>query len=432
MSVPLPLLAELDEPSDAELIDSVRSGHNDAYGLLYRRHAGSAVALARQLTGSAAEADDLVAEAFAKVLITLRAGGGPDTAFRAYLLTTLRNTLYDRARRDRRVELSDDMTRHDRGVQWEDTAVARLESSLAARAFNRLPERWQTVLWHTEVEQESPAQVAPLLGLTPNGVAALAYRAREGLRQAYLQEHLTDDVDIPHQATVNRLGAWARGGLSPRQRARVDGHLASCTQCRILAAELKDVNGRLRGFVAPVVLGSAAAAYLATHAGGGAGTAADAVAAAGSATAGGAAAGTTAVGSTAPATAGTAAAAGTVSGSTAAGTTAAGTTAAGTTAAGTAAAGTTAAAAGTAAAGAAAAGAAAAGLAGAGSVIGTVTAWVAGTSAGQAVAATVAAVVIGAATVVATPEGTSPAGSPVAAATRNPGSAGLPGSDEQC
>src|SRR5215217_7685762 len=257
MSVPLPLLAELDEPSDAELIDSVRSGHNDAYGLLYRRHAGSAVALARQLTGSAAEADDLVAEAFAKVLVTLRAGGGPDTAFRAYLLTTLRNTLYDRARRDRRVELSDDMTRHDRGVQWEDTAVARLESSLAARAFNRLPERWQTVLWHTEVEQESPAQVAPLLGLTPNGVAALAYRAREGLRQAYLREHVSDGAGARCQWAVERLGVWARDALSARERAKVDDHLARCDRCRPLGAELRDVNGGLRGIIAPLVLGPA-------------------------------------------------------------------------------------------------------------------------------------------------------------------------------
>src|SRR4051812_25378003 len=266
MSVPLPRPAEYAEPGDAELIESVRSGDSEAYGVLYRRHAHSALALARQLTGSRAEADDLVAESFAKVLDMLRAGGGPDSAFRAYLLTTLRHALYDRARRDRRLELSDDMTRHDPGVPWEDTAVADLESALAARAFHKLPERWQTVLWHTEIEQESPAEVAPLLGLTANGVAALAYRAREGLRQAYLQEHLADGVGREHRATVNRLGAWARGGLSVRQRARVDAHLAVCGQCRALAAELEDVNGGLRAVIAPLVLGtSAAAAYLAGH-----------------------------------------------------------------------------------------------------------------------------------------------------------------------
>jgi RNA polymerase sigma factor (sigma-70 family) len=287
MSVPLPRTAELGdpiEPGDAELIEAVRSGDLEAYGLLYRRHAASAATLARQLTGSPAEADDLVAEAFARLLDVLRNGGGPDAAFRAYLLTTLRNTRYDRARRDRKLEWSEDMTRHDLGVPWEDTAVAGLETSLAARAFHRLPERWQMVLWHTEVERETPAEVAPLLGLTPNGVAALAYRAREGLRQAYLQEHLANGVGREHEATVNRLGAWARGGLTPRQRARVEAHLATCPDCRALASELEDVNSGLRGLLAPLLLGPAAA-------GGAGGAAAGGAAAGGAAVAGGVAAG---------------------------------------------------------------------------------------------------------------------------------------------
>lgn len=257
MSVPRPRAAAA-VPSDIELVAAVRSGSAEAYELLYRRHSRAARAVARQLTGSRADADDLVAEAFAKLLATLRGGGGPDRAFRAYLLTTLRNTLYDRARRDRRVELSDDMTRYDPGVQWEDTAVAALESRLAARAFGTLPERWQTVLWHTEVQQRSPAEVAALLGLTPNGVAALAYRAREGLRQAYLQEHLAGGTDSAHRATdghrvmdahratVDRLAAWVCGGLSGQQRARAGAHLGACPRCQALRAELEHVNGSLR------------------------------------------------------------------------------------------------------------------------------------------------------------------------------------------
>jgi RNA polymerase sigma factor (sigma-70 family) len=97
-------------PSDAELIDSVRGGDTSAYGSLYERHVGAAYNLARQLTRSTAEADDLVAEAFAKVLDTLRDGRGPDSAFRAYLLTALRHTAYDKTRRDRKLELAEDVT----------------------------------------------------------------------------------------------------------------------------------------------------------------------------------------------------------------------------------------------------------------------------------------------------------------------------------
>jgi len=83
------------------------------------------------------------------------------------------------------------MEAFDRGVPFADPAVADLERTIVARAFASLPERWQAVLWHTEIEGARPADMAPLLGLTANSVAALAYRAREGLRQAYLQMHLS-------------------------------------------------------------------------------------------------------------------------------------------------------------------------------------------------------------------------------------------------
>ncbi|KAA2260908.1 sigma-70 family RNA polymerase sigma factor [Solihabitans fulvus] len=259
--------ADVQGPSDAELIESVRGGTIESYGQLYQRHVSAAHNLARQLSRSSAEADDLVSEAFAKVLDTLRAGRGPDSAFRAYLLTALRHTAYDKTRRDRKIELSDDVTTvadTDKvSVPFRDTAVAGLERSMAAKAFARLPERWQAVLWHTEIEGQSPAEVAPLLGLTPNGVSALAYRAREGLRQAYLQVHLAENTAERCRATVDRLGAWIRNGLSKRETAQVETHLDGCDQCRALAAELADVNGALRGIIAPLVLGAGTTGYLA-------------------------------------------------------------------------------------------------------------------------------------------------------------------------
>lgn len=281
--------ADVAGPSDAELIEAVRKGTVSAYGALYERHVASAYNLARQLARSPAEADDLVSEAFAKVLDTLRGGRGPDSAFRAYLLTALRHTAYDKTRRDRKVELSDDVSTVS-GVslsavseEFDDTAVAGLERSLAAQAFARLPERWQAVLWHTEIEGQSPQEVAPILGLTPNGVSALAYRAREGLRQAYLQVHLAETTDRHCRAAAEKLGAWTRGGLAKREKAQVEVHLDMCDRCRALAAELADVNGAMRLFIAPVVLGIGAAGYLASTTGTATVTAGAAVVAGGSA-----------------------------------------------------------------------------------------------------------------------------------------------------
>ena len=284
-------------PSDAELIDAVRKGTLTAYGELYERHVASAYNLARQLTRSPTEADDLVSEAFAKVMETLKAGRGPDSAFRAYLLTALRHTAYDKTRRDRRVELAEDVGAvsgvkpESVSVPFTDPAVAGLERSLAARAFERLPERWQAVLWHTEIEGQSPAEVAPILGLTPNGVSALAYRAREGLKQAYLQVYLAETTQQSCRATTDRLGAWVRGGLSKREKAQVEAHLDECERCRALAAELADVNSALRIYIAPLVLGTGTVGYLAAAAtAGGAAATGGAVALGAAGAAGGAAA----------------------------------------------------------------------------------------------------------------------------------------------
>jgi RNA polymerase sigma factor (sigma-70 family) len=252
----------LEDPSgctDAELIAAVRAGDRAAYAQLYERHERAARRMARQLSASPHDVDDLVAEAFARVFDMLSSGRGPDSAFRAYLLTAVRNGMYERARRDRRLELSEDMARHDRGVPWVDPAEAELNSALAARAFASLPERWRTVLWYSEVEQESTAEVGSRLGLRPNAVAALAYRAREGLRQAFLQAHASGCADEACRATVARLGGWTRDRLSTGDAAKVDAHLATCRRCRQVAAELEDVNSGLRGLLAPLLLGGVAA-----------------------------------------------------------------------------------------------------------------------------------------------------------------------------
>src|SRR3954452_17124250 len=138
--------------TDTALLTAVRAGDTGAFGTLYERHRASARQLAYGLVRDPADVDDLVAETFVKVFASLRAGRGPLVAFRAYLHTTMRHVCYHRARRDRRLQFTDDLSRYDAGVPFQDPALARLERAYAARAFRELPPRWRTVLWHTEVE----------------------------------------------------------------------------------------------------------------------------------------------------------------------------------------------------------------------------------------------------------------------------------------
>ena len=225
---------------DTDLLAAVRAGDTAAYGTLYERHRQSARQLAYALAHDPADAEDLVAETFAKVFATLRAGRGPLVAFRAYLNTTLRHVNYHRARRDRRLEFTDDLSRYDPGEPFHDPTVEGLERAYAAQAFRQLPARWRDVLWMTEVEGAGPAEIAPRLGISPNAVAVLAHRAREGLRRLYLQQHVALADHPECRWAGERLGGHVRRHLAPRDATRVHAHLAWCADCRARAVELAE------------------------------------------------------------------------------------------------------------------------------------------------------------------------------------------------
>ncbi|MPZ81347.1 MAG: sigma-70 family RNA polymerase sigma factor [Actinophytocola sp.] len=252
----------LEKMPDAALIAAVREGDPSAFGVLYERHLVSAKRAASCLAGTPAEREDLVAEAFTRVLRMLREGRGPDEEFRPYLLVTLRNTAIHTTTRRGPVALYADVP-DVVPVSDADPVIDRWHANMAADAFASLPERWRVVLWHTEVEKESPATVAPMLGMRPNSVAALAYRAREGLRQAYLKLYLSAPARRECVPTVNKLAGWVRHNVPAPLTSKINRHLNTCSDCRARADALSKVNAELRGVLAPVVLGAPlAAAYL--------------------------------------------------------------------------------------------------------------------------------------------------------------------------
>jgi RNA polymerase sigma factor (sigma-70 family) len=253
----------LDQISDAELIAAVRAGNGDAFGVLYERHLLAARRAAACLAQTAMEREDLVAEAFTRVLRMLREGRGPEEEFRPYLLVTLRNTAINSKTRGVPMSLYADVPDVSPTEAADDPVINRWHAAVAADAFASLPERWRVVLWHTEVENESPASVAPLLGMRPNSVAALAYRAREGLRQAYLRQHVPEPPRQECRSLMYKLAGYVRHGIPLPLYRKIDKHLAGCAGCRNRVQALRAVNDELRGLLGPVVLGAPlAAAYL--------------------------------------------------------------------------------------------------------------------------------------------------------------------------
>ncbi|MFF8292834.1 sigma-70 family RNA polymerase sigma factor [Streptomyces sp. NPDC016309] len=284
-------------PSDAELVRRTRGGDDSAYEELFRRHAEAVRRYARTCCRDAHTADDLTAEVFARTLQAVRGGAGPRQAVRAYLLTTVRRVAASWTSTSRREQLVEDFAVFAadavRASAVSDAATLELgadvramheaEQSLAMRAFRSLPERWQAVLWHTTVEEESPSEVAPLFGLTANATAVLASRAREGLKQAYLQAHVSRSLTAGGDCAryADRLGAYARGGLRMRAERGLRRHLEECARCRLAAGELEQVNAGIPALLPAAVVGWFAAGYSVKAAGLAAGGAAGAAGAVG-------------------------------------------------------------------------------------------------------------------------------------------------------
>ena len=243
--------------SDESLVLLARAGDKSAFAELWQRHARSGIRVARQFTSSS-DADDLVSEAYVRIYQRVLAGGGPEGAFRPYLYTTIRNLAARWGQSNKSINV-DDIGDFEAVIEGEDPAMVALDRTLTVRAFRSLPDRWQSVLWYTEVEGMDPHEVAPMLGISANGVAALAYRAREGLRKAWLQAHISDATATGDcRWTIARLGDYARNGLTARERERVDEHLGTCAKCSIISEEVDEVGSRLALVMIPLILGGTA------------------------------------------------------------------------------------------------------------------------------------------------------------------------------
>ena len=219
-----------------------------------------------------------------KVYIAIKAGGGPEDDFRYYLRSSVRNTYVSMVRARRTAPAGDAIEEVIGDDGAEAATVTRFDGSVTARAFLSLPTRWQEVLWYTEVEGLSREHTASLLGMKANAVSALAFRARDALRTAWIQQHVSGQqgLDKDCEAVTPLLGAHSRQSLPRRDRVRVEQHLTDCGRCTSVVDELADLltPGRLALVLLPVLAGGVTAAAFASKIAAGSAVAASASASA--------------------------------------------------------------------------------------------------------------------------------------------------------
>lgn len=204
--------------------------------------------------GNKPDAEDVTQEAFLKVVAAMERGNGPETAFRPYFLRAVRTAAADHWAGQAKETPTDDTG----DTPVEDASLASLlhrdNPELVMKAFQSLPLRWMTVLWHAEVEREPPRKIAPILGMEPGAVSALLLRARKGLREAYLSAYVEAPLRSDCEPTFPYLAATVLGTSSARDRRKVNEHTRDCEDCAKVLAQLTDVGATMRGIVAPFVL----------------------------------------------------------------------------------------------------------------------------------------------------------------------------------
>ena len=156
------------------------------FSALYRSWYRPMLLYARSLTGDLAAAEDLVQNAFAKALLSYRAGG----SVRAWLATVLRNEFLSQKRREKMyaVPLQEAEVAAVPGSDPLEGLLVQEQQRQVYEAVLALPEAYRETIVQSAVLGLSDAEIAALRGISQESVRQLRHRARVRLKRMLKEE----------------------------------------------------------------------------------------------------------------------------------------------------------------------------------------------------------------------------------------------------
>ena len=178
-----PLAVTAATSEDAELAARCRAGDLAGYERLYARHGARMKNVARNLLGSAIDAEDAVQETFLKVQRSI-AGFRGQSSFVTWTYRILINTCYDARRsRMRKKEVANDESEDlSRPEPRAPGAHPSLRMALE-RALASLTKHQRDVFLLYEVEGFHHAEIAGMLDITETASKNTLFQAKRNLRQ---------------------------------------------------------------------------------------------------------------------------------------------------------------------------------------------------------------------------------------------------------
>ena len=186
----MPLKADSQEPA------LPKDDQRRRFELLALPHLDAAYNLARWLTGSVADAEDVVQEAYLRAYRFFDTFRGDN--IRVWLLTIVRNSFHTWVKENRSprlgfvAELPEPDSAEDERVLWgspqadpETLLLRDIDHATVGRLMQRLPAAYREVLLLREVEELSYREIADITGTPVGTVMSRLSRAREALRRLW-------------------------------------------------------------------------------------------------------------------------------------------------------------------------------------------------------------------------------------------------------
>lgn len=184
-----------EEPDDTALIARLKAGDGDAFEETVRTYSSRLLAVTRRILNNDEEARDALQDTF---LSAFRAIGNFDGNSRlsTWLHRIAVNAALMKVRtRKRKPERSieellpgfrEDGHHAEGFVAWDPPVDVAMEiahnRALVRECIAELPEQYRMVLMMRDIEDVDTAEVAAMLGITPNAVKIRLHRARQALR----------------------------------------------------------------------------------------------------------------------------------------------------------------------------------------------------------------------------------------------------------
>ena len=148
-----------------------------AFAAFYERNRRAVWAYAYRVTGRAADADDIVQEAFCRV-IGVEIDANDEEGLRRYVFRIAGNLMADRWRKTAR-----ERSWLDRLRGASEVHVDPAYDNGVSREFATLTPRDRALLWLAYVEGDNHQEIADALGLARSSVKVMLFRARARLKR---------------------------------------------------------------------------------------------------------------------------------------------------------------------------------------------------------------------------------------------------------